>query len=82
MDSSDALRAMVSRSGQSMRSVSVAAGRSPEFISGTVSRGSSPTLATAADLAAPCGYSLAFVPVDDVPPTALVIDAARPRDAG
>ena len=82
MRSGDAIRAMVSYSGQSLRAASVAAGRTPTFLTGTLARGSSPTLDTAADFADACGYSLAFVPVDDVPPTALVIDAARPRDAG
>lgn len=82
MNSSDALRAMVDRSGLSMRAASVASGRSPEFISGTVSRGSSPTLATAAELAAACGYALAFVPTGDVPHGALVIDPTPARRPG
>ena len=74
MDTTSAVRAMVQRSGMSARAVSQAAGRTPDYLGSILYRGSSPSLATAADLAAPCGYAVALVPVADLPPSALVID--------
>lgn len=72
---------MTSAAGLSMRAASVASGRSPEWLSATLARGTSPTLPVVASLADPCGYVLALVPVDDVPPSAIVIDAVRARDS-
>ncbi len=72
---------MVRAAGLSMRAASVASGRSPEWLSATLARGTSPTLPVVASLAEPCGYALALVPVGDVPPSAIVIDAVRARDS-
>lgn len=72
---------MVRAAGLSMRAASVASGRSPEWLSATLARGTSPTLPVVASLAEPCGYALALVPVGDVPPSAIVIDAVRVRDS-
>lgn len=72
---------MVSAAGLSMRAASVASGRSPEWLSATLARGTSPTLPVVASLAEPCGYSLALVPVGDVPASAIVVDAVRARDS-
>lgn len=74
MDTGDALRAMVGRSGLSLRAASVASGRTPEWLSATLARGSAPTMPVAADLARACGHTLALIPSDDVPPSAIVID--------
>lgn len=78
MDSASAVRAMVQRSGMSARAVSQAAGRSPDYLGSILYRGSSPSLSTAAELAAPCGYSLAFVPTASLPADALPIDPPGP----
>ena len=72
---------MVSAAGLSMRAASVASGRSPEWLSATLARGTSPTLPVVASLAEPCGYALALVPVGDVPASAIVVDAVRARDS-
>ena len=77
MDFQDAMRAMVASSGQSLRAASVASGRTPGWLTSTLTRGSAPTVTVAADLARACGYALAYVPVGQVPDAALVIDPPR-----
>lgn len=74
MDSTSAIRAMVERSGLSAREASTLAGRSPDYLGGILYRGSSPSLATAADLAKACGQVVAILPNDRVPDCAIVID--------
>ena len=71
----DAVRALATRTGHSLRSLSVAFGRSPNFIANTLNRGSDMTCNTLACIAKACGYALVLVPTRDVPPTALVVDA-------
>ncbi|MEG2025140.1 MAG: hypothetical protein RRZ85_06290 [Gordonibacter sp.] len=44
------------------------------YVSSAISRGSVPRCDTMARMADVCGYSLALVPRDAVPPDALVID--------
>lgn len=80
MDSSKAMKTMVERCGKSARAVSTEAGRTPDYLGSIFYRGSSPTLATAAQIADVCGYSVALTPKADVPPSALVIDP--PAGAG
>ena len=74
MDDLEAIRAMVERSGKSMRSASVDSGRSATWLGASMARGSALTLPVAADLARVCGYTLALVPDREVPPGAIVID--------
>ena len=79
METNDAMRAMVARSGLTSRGVSVAAGRSPSWLSATLARPGDSAAGVLAAIAAPCGYALALVPSDRVPGGALVIDPAGPR---
>ena len=77
MDDISATRAMVERSGKSMRTASVDSGRSPTWLGASMARGSALTLPVAADLAAACGYTLAFVPTGELPEGAIPIDPPR-----
>ncbi len=77
MDTNDAMRALVARSGLSMRAVSMDMGRSPTWLSTTLGRDGSSEAAIVAELADVCGYSLVLVPSRDVPPGAIVIDPPR-----
>ena len=81
MDASDSIRTLAARSGHSLRSLSQAAGRSPYYVSAMVGRSSAPGLDTAALLASVAGYSLAFIPADQVPAGAIVIDPPTPAQA-
>lgn len=74
MDFDQASRIMAASAGLSLRAVSQAAGRSAGYLPSVLSRGSVPSLEVAAELAKPCGYSLAYIPADDLPASALVID--------
>jgi hypothetical protein len=53
-------------------------GRFDNYVAKIATRGSVPRCDTEAAMLAPCGYALAAVPVDDLPPSALVIDPADP----
>lgn len=74
MDTDSAFRAMAAHAGLSLRAVAVASGRSPAYLSGMLAKGACPSLTTAADLAAPCGYVVALVPAASLPADALPID--------
>ncbi|MEG0303876.1 hypothetical protein [Gordonibacter sp.] len=78
MDALDALSKAITKSGEGTRKLSSALGKSDGYISATIAQSRrkggglhSATLASVADV---CGYSLALVPHDTVPPDALVID--------
>lgn len=80
MNTEQAMRAAVEQAGMSMNKVSRAMGRNDNFLSATLSRGSTPKADTLAAMLEVCGYRLAAVPYADVPDTALVIDP--PESAG
>lgn len=69
-----AVKAAAAARGISVRQVLLKAEKAESYIAKAINRGSSPTTDTAAQLLAPCGYVLAAVPAEDVPPTAIVID--------
>lgn len=77
MDTNDAMRSMIGAAGLSARRASLDMGRSAAWLSNTLARPGSSTAETLAELAEVCGYRLCAVPVDDVPPSALIIDAPR-----
>ena len=79
MDADSAIRAMVDKAGTSMRAVSLATGRGAPWLGSMLHRGTVPTLGVAADVAAACGYAVAFVPMADLPPSALAVDPTPPR---
>ena len=55
--------------------------KTPGYVANAAARGSAPRVDTMARMADVCGYALALVPVGDVPPSAIVIDAVRARDS-
>ena len=70
----DALPLAVKLSGKSMYAISVAMNRVPSYLATTIGRGSTPTIATAAEIASHCGYYLALIPCqDELPIGSLVI---------
>lgn len=74
----DVLQEAAGASGVSLGSVGVALGHARSYVSAAIARGSVPSVDNAAAMLAACGWSLAAVPSDDVPPSALVI---APPDA-
>ena len=52
-------------------------GKADSYVAVVANKGTDPSTANAAAMLAPCGYALAAVPVDDLPPSALVIDPAE-----
>lgn len=74
----DVLQEAAEASGVSLNAVGVAIGRSASYVSSSRARGSVPSVDNAAAMLAACGWSLAAIPSDDVPPSALVI---APPDA-
>lgn len=78
MDTNNAIRAVVKRSGMSLRAASTAMGKSVNYICATLARPGSVEAASLASLAAVCGHAVCLVPLEDVPPSALVIDPPAP----
>lgn len=74
MNGFEAIKKAATSSGVSVRSVLLNCGRSETLVNNGINRGSSPATNTAAQLLGACGYVLAAVPAEDVPPTAIVID--------
>lgn len=74
MNGYKAIKAAAAARGVSVRQVLLKSGKAESYISKAINRGSSPTTDTAAQLLGSCGYALAAVPAEDVPPTAIVID--------
>lgn len=64
MDTCEAVRQMINRSGRSQYDVSAAIGRSPAYISATLARGSDLQGGTLARIADACGYDLQLVKRD------------------
>lgn len=64
MDTLQALRLMLDRSGATAYRVAVAIGRKPNYVSGMLRRGSVPSADLLARMAAACGYSLQLAPLN------------------
>ena len=75
MNSSNAMREVVGRTNLSLNKASRAMGHNDNYLAVTLNRGSTPTATTLATLGQVCGYSLAFVPHEDLPESAIVIDS-------
>ena len=79
MHTTEAIRAMIRRSGKSARAISISMKRSETFVSSSLNQAermnADMNASTVAGIAAACGYALALVPVDQVPEGAVVIDA-------
>lgn len=80
MKASDTIKKAAENAGYSLRGVSQALGKSPNYIASSVGRGSTMQADTLAGALGVCGYALAAVPLDSVPPDALVIDPPGDSD--
>ena len=76
MQAIEAIKTAAALAGVPLAHISRAMGKRDNYVAATASRGSSPQCDTAAAMLAPCGYALAAVPVDELTPSALVIDPA------
>lgn len=74
MNTNEAITAILRASGKNKKQVSLALGRSPAWLSSTLSRPGSSEATTVAAIAGVCGYSLALVPPADLPGSAITID--------
>ena len=83
MITTQALRAVISRSGQSARSVSVSMGRAANYCTSAIGQaermGAAINTDTVAAIGAACGHTLALVPCDDLPPSSITIEP-RPTE--
>ena len=81
MNTLEAMTAIIDASGESRRTLSERMGRSPNYLASVIEqsqrKGGNVNSATLAALADVAGYSLAAVPADDLPPSALVIDPSE-----
>lgn len=79
MDVNQAIRVMLYNNHVSMRSASIAMGRTPSYLGNTLSRPGDVGAGVVAECAAACGHVLALVPADSIPDDALIIDQAARR---
>lgn len=68
------------KKGVPLSHIGAAMGKAPSYVNSGITRGSTPQADTLAAMLDVCGYALAAVPLEDVPPTALRIDP--PKDEG
>lgn len=74
MNGLEAFENVVKASGMSMRAVSLACGRSQNYVASLLTQGSKPTADTLALVGKACGYQLALVPsCEHLPPGSIVI---------
>ena len=76
MKAYEAVRAAAKSSGVPITHIGPALGKSSVYVNNGASRGSVPKADTLASMLGVCGYVLAAMPAEDVPPCALVIDPA------
>ena len=75
MEAYDAIKAAAAVAGVPTTHIGPAMGKTPGYVANGAARGSAPRVDTMARMADVLGYALALVPVDDVPPSAIVVDA-------
>ena len=80
MEAMEALREVSNRVGKPMYQIGLDMGKTKNYISQTMSRGSTPKADTLAHMLKVCGYSLCAIPSDCVPDDALVIDGDASAD--
>lgn len=80
MKAYEAVKEAANNKGIPLTRVSTGMGRPSNYIHTGMARGSTPKADTLAAMLDVCGYALAAVPLEDVPPTALRIDP--PKDEG
>ena len=76
MDAMNTVREAAASSGVLVTHIGPAIGKRPNYVNVAIARGRSPQADTLASMLKPCGYVLAAMPADQVPPCALVIDPA------
>lgn len=76
MKAYEAVRSAAKNNGVPITHIGPALGKSSTYVSNGASRGSTPQADTLASMLSVCGYVLAALPADQVPPCALVIDPA------
>lgn len=81
MEVIEAIKAAAAAAGVPTTHIGPAMGKAATYVATMAGKGSAPRVDTAARMADVLGYALALVPVDDVPPSAIVIDAVRARDS-
>ena len=74
MQAIDAVKAAAAAAGVPTTHIGPAMGKGAPYVASTATRGSVPRADTLAAMLQVCGYVLAAVPADDVPPSAIVID--------
>lgn len=76
MQAIEAIKTAAARAGVPVTHIGPAMGKGRNYVSVIAYKQADPSTATAAAMLAPCGYALAAVPVDELTPSALVIDPA------
>lgn len=79
MKAMEAVKGAAKAGGVTYSAIGDAMGKRPNYVSVAINKGLTPQADTLAAMLAPCGYSLAAVPTDELPPSALVIDPP-PKD--
>lgn len=80
MYANEAVARMLEREGVTQYRAAQLAGMSRQQLNMATTGTRMPNARTMARIAATCGYALALLPADDVPPSALVIDAPAPAE--
>lgn len=75
MKAYDVVKAAAKSAGVPTTHIGTALGKSSSYVANGASRGSTPQADTLAAMLGVCGYALCAVPVGEVPPGALVVDA-------
>lgn len=69
----DAIKDLAKRNGMTLTAICEAAGKKRTYISTYTTKKTTPTLTVAGQLAAPLGYGLALVPLDNTPEEAILL---------
>lgn len=76
MEPMSLIKEAASRSGTPITHIGIALGKRPNYVNAAMNKGSRPRVDVYASMLKPCGYVLAALPADQVPPCALVVDPA------
>ena len=74
MQAIDAVKAAAAAAGVPTTHIGPAMGKATTYVATSSAKGTTPRADTLAAMLDVCGYVLAAVPADDVPPSAIVID--------
>lgn len=82
MKAYEAVRQAAMKKGVPLSHIGAAMGKTPSYVNSGITRGSTPQADTLATMLGVCGYALAAVPLEDMPPSALKIDQLGDEDGG